>query len=244
MRVIAACIVSTLLATSAIAQTDEQQAARLHEEGVRLYNLAQYDKAIEVFQRAYLLSGHSGLLFNIAQAYRQENRCSEALTFYRNYLRAQPDAPARELVDRRISEMEACANATALQPPVGATLVAPTPSTVATQGPVAPPAAVQQSSTRPWMWALGAGGLAFAAGGTALLVSTHSGLDACSPRCSPSRIDDLRLRAGIGYGLLAGAALSVGAATWLWWRAPGRDSEQAQLGVSFAPSSVSVWSTF
>ncbi len=233
-----ACVLLLQVAATAMADTKARRAEQLYDEGARFYNLAQYDQAIDAFQQAYLLSGQTSLLFNIAQAARQANRCAEATTAYRNYLRAEPDAANRDTVERHIAEMEACTEAAArlTTPPP-----APPPTVAATPRPaVEPPPA----SVSPWVWGLGAGGIALAAGGTALLVSTSSSLDACSPRCSPDRVDDLRVRAGVGYGLLGGAGLSLAAAAWLWLRPPGRDNEQPPVTVSLHPRGIAVWSSF
>src|SRR5947207_11852903 len=75
----------------------EREARALHEKGVRAYNAAQYDKAIEAFKEAYALSPVPGLLFNIAETYRLRGRgsCSEALEFYERYLDQTPSS-ARE----------------------------------------------------------------------------------------------------------------------------------------------------
>ena len=185
-----ACIVVLPLAATAMADTKGRSAEQLYDEGARFYNLAQYDQAIDAFQQAYLLSGQTSLLFNIAQAARQANRCAEATTAYRNYLRAEPNAANRDTVERHIAEMEACTAAAAriTAPPVAT----PTVTAAPPPRPEPPPATVS-----PWVWGLGASGVALAAVGTALLVSTSSSLDACSPRCSPDRVDDLRAAAGL-----------------------------------------------
>src|SRR6185295_10855771 len=77
-------------ATAATAGDDATARARaLYQEGARLYNLGQYDAAVQSFEAAYAISGAKPLLFNIAQAYRLAGpaRCDSALQAYESYLR-------------------------------------------------------------------------------------------------------------------------------------------------------------
>src|SRR5262245_38218137 len=76
---------------------EQRDALSLYEAGVRRYNLADYDQAIDLFKRAYLLSEAPELLFNVAQAYRLKGDgfCALALRFYRNYLRLDPKTAKR-----------------------------------------------------------------------------------------------------------------------------------------------------
>lgn len=97
-----------------------KEARKAFEEGSRLYDVGQYDAAIERFQRAYYLSGVPGLLLSIAQAYRLKGpaTCPQALSFYRRYLAKKPDSPYRSEVLRRINEMRTCVKAAvAASPP-------------------------------------------------------------------------------------------------------------------------------
>src|SRR5262245_31930482 len=66
-----------------------RQARALYAEGVKQYNLQNYDQAIAAFKQSYLLSENPPLLYNIAQAYRQKGPpgCASALGFYQGYLR-------------------------------------------------------------------------------------------------------------------------------------------------------------
>lgn len=92
-----------------VAKTDEQKKAEaktLYDEGLKHYNLAEYDSAIDKFKRAYAISSAVGLLFNIAQSYRLKKDWEQASNFYLTYLRLKPDAPNRVDVEQRIAEMQ------------------------------------------------------------------------------------------------------------------------------------------
>lgn len=88
---------------SSASKTDD--AKRLYDEGLKHYNLGEYDAAIEKFKAAYAISSAPGLLFNIAQSYRLKKDYEQASNFYLTYLRLKPDAPNRSDVEQRIDEM-------------------------------------------------------------------------------------------------------------------------------------------
>src|SRR6185503_3958304 len=48
------------------------------------------------------------LLFNVAQAYRLDGNCTEALRYYKDYLAAEPQTQNRVDVEARIGQMERC----------------------------------------------------------------------------------------------------------------------------------------
>jgi tetratricopeptide (TPR) repeat protein len=83
---------ATALAQPAPGQPyDKEHAKALYAEGLRHYNVAEYDQAIESFKSSYLVSGDARLLFNVAQAYRLKGDCEQALRFYKNFQRENPD---------------------------------------------------------------------------------------------------------------------------------------------------------
>jgi tetratricopeptide (TPR) repeat protein len=123
MRTVLAALVIAALGgvahgQSGDAPTDEEKAKVLFDEGTRHYNLAEYAEAIERYKEAYRLLPDPLFLFNIGQAYRQDNDCAHARTFYKSYLRNAPDAYNREKVEQRIVEMEACIRAAGSVPEV------------------------------------------------------------------------------------------------------------------------------
>ena len=122
VRALAVLFAVACVASSAHAQPDAapppadphlNEAEQLYAEGSKHYNLREYPQAIDAFKRAYALVPEPTFLFDIAQAYRQQRDCDNALTFYRNYLRAKPDADDRDKVEKLAAEMQTCAEALA-----------------------------------------------------------------------------------------------------------------------------------
>lgn len=69
---------------------DKAMASQLVDRGIAAQDAAEYDKAIELYTRAYDLRPHPSLLFNIGQAHRLAGRLQEARRFYERYLSAAP----------------------------------------------------------------------------------------------------------------------------------------------------------
>jgi tetratricopeptide (TPR) repeat protein len=85
---------------------DKERARALYAEGLRHYNVAEYDQAIESFKGAYLVSGDARLLFNVAQAYRLKGDCEQALRFYKNFQRENPDGQSTGEAEMAIRKCE------------------------------------------------------------------------------------------------------------------------------------------
>jgi hypothetical protein len=84
-----------------------KKAARPHyEKGATEYNLGHFPEAIAEFERAYQLDPAPILLFNIAQAHRQNSNNERAAFFYRRYLEQEPNAANRADVEKRIKDLE------------------------------------------------------------------------------------------------------------------------------------------
>ncbi|HET7501454.1 MAG TPA: tetratricopeptide repeat protein [Kofleriaceae bacterium] len=90
-----------------------------YKEGENQYLLGNFDKAIEAFKQAFSLetnaSNRAAYLYNIAQAYRQENDCKNALFFYRRFLSLKDQdttkpltAKTRKDVEDKIADLEKC----------------------------------------------------------------------------------------------------------------------------------------
>jgi tetratricopeptide (TPR) repeat protein len=81
--------------------------ARKHfADGSKAYNLGEFDVAVREYKAAYNAKPDPVFLYNIAQAYRLANDLSQALFFYRSYLRNQPNTPNRKEIDERIRQLE------------------------------------------------------------------------------------------------------------------------------------------
>ncbi|HEU4735298.1 MAG TPA: hypothetical protein VFT22_45720 [Kofleriaceae bacterium] len=90
-----------------------------YKEGENQYLLGNFDKAIDAFKQGFSLetteSKRAAYLYNIAQAYRQENDCKNALFFYKRFLALKDQDTAKPLaaktrkdIEDRIAELEKC----------------------------------------------------------------------------------------------------------------------------------------
>jgi tetratricopeptide (TPR) repeat protein len=84
----------------------ESQARSLFEAGRTAYESARFRQALQHFQEAYELCPRPALLFNIGSAADRLHRNELALRSFRGYLEATPDAPNREFVQNRITDLE------------------------------------------------------------------------------------------------------------------------------------------
>ncbi len=103
-------LVATLvsLPNVALAQADAKKAefSDHYERGRRFYDIGKYPEAIDEYQKAYLAMEDPAALYNIAQCYRLADQPSDAIRFYRNYLRRAPDAKNRVDVEKKIADLE------------------------------------------------------------------------------------------------------------------------------------------
>jgi tetratricopeptide (TPR) repeat protein len=101
-----------LAARPAAAQAPANEAARraaakkLAQKATRKYNVGQFREALDGYTRAYDTFPAPGLLFNIGQCHRGLRQHEHAVRAYEAYLREQPDAPNRTLVEELIGEEE------------------------------------------------------------------------------------------------------------------------------------------
>jgi len=204
----------------------EARARALYDQGMRHYNLGEYDTATDAFKQGYKLSGNPGFLYNIAQAYRLKGDCAQALTFYRSYLRADPQAENRAAVEERIAALATCPE------PVPATQVTPRPP---------PP---RRSATALRVTGIVAAGVGLALAGT----SIYFGLDARDASDEIGRLyrtggtwdqaaKDTEARGKrsqilmLALGISGGAAVVTGGVLFgLGWRAARRE-QRARVAV-------------
>ncbi len=72
----------------------ERRAAReLVAEAIAAHEANDYDRAIELYRKAFALVPHPILMFNIGQAHRLAGRSEQAAVFYRRYLELDPKGP-------------------------------------------------------------------------------------------------------------------------------------------------------
>jgi tetratricopeptide (TPR) repeat protein len=99
-----ACLV--VPAVYAYADSKARQAQKLYEDAEAFYKLQKYAKALEKYEKAYLLSKEPALLFNIGQCYRLMGKPAEAKRSYQTYLQEVPDSPDKEIITGLIRQME------------------------------------------------------------------------------------------------------------------------------------------
>src|SRR5262249_42966263 len=99
----AAIIVVTL---SAVSFGDNKELARTaFQEGTRLFDVGDYENALDAFKRAYVHYEEPAFLFNIGQCHRLLGHSLEGLRVYRTYLKRAPRAGNREAVERIVADL-------------------------------------------------------------------------------------------------------------------------------------------
>jgi hypothetical protein len=108
-------VILLALAPAAVAQADEVTARNHFDAGERAYNLGQFDRAAELFAKAYEEWPEPAFLFNLAQTYRQAGNCQQASFFYKRFLALKendtkkPIKPTLKVeVEKRIVELDDC----------------------------------------------------------------------------------------------------------------------------------------
>ena len=103
-----------IVSASAIAQTPgDSPGKRLEairsqmEKGQGLYVAGNYSGAAEVFEAGYTAYPYSAFLFNAGVCYQKQNDVDHALAKFKEYLKADPNAPDADKVNARIATLEA-----------------------------------------------------------------------------------------------------------------------------------------
>jgi tetratricopeptide (TPR) repeat protein len=110
---LAALIVGVLLllgpVSGAVAQNTptDGEARNLFLAGQDAFAVGSYERAMDYFERAYLLSHRSGLLYNIAITADRLRRDARALEAFREYLIEEPATERRAEVQARINFLAA-----------------------------------------------------------------------------------------------------------------------------------------
>ncbi len=100
-------MVAVLVGTGTAHADDAQQARDLFTQGNTFFDLGQFDKAIDAWQKGYQLKNDPGFLYNIAQAYRVMENAEKAIFFYKRYLaNYPPKAHNRTEVEQKIEALQ------------------------------------------------------------------------------------------------------------------------------------------
>lgn len=90
------------------AQSEEARAKQLFKEGQTAYDLAEFDKALELYSEAYRLKPLPGFLFNMAQCHRQKGNYERAAFFFQRFIdNSAPKAPNLDIAKELLAEMRA-----------------------------------------------------------------------------------------------------------------------------------------
>ncbi len=96
-----------LIAGPSFAQTAEEKAKVLYEEGVGAFQEQDYGTALQRFERAYMLDPSPVLLYNLARAHEEMGHAREAAEHFQMYLDRDPGASDRAEVEGRIHALRA-----------------------------------------------------------------------------------------------------------------------------------------
>ena len=104
--VLVVLVVSLASASPATAQDDAEAAKAHYSKGARLYDVGEYRQALEEFKAAHLNKPDPAFLYNIAQCHRQLGDFEQAMTLYKRFLAASPNAANRAEIEKRVAEIE------------------------------------------------------------------------------------------------------------------------------------------
>src|SRR5450432_3311235 len=106
-------LVVAVLSPSAVAETRGTAGQRLEairvqmEKGQGLYVAGNYSGAAAVFEAGYATYPYSAFLFNAGVCYQKQNDVDHAVAKFKEYLKADPNAPDADKVNARIATLEA-----------------------------------------------------------------------------------------------------------------------------------------
>lgn len=245
MRSILAFVLLLCSVRIAAAQDDKTERARIHlKAAIAYYDEARYEDAAREMEAAYQLKPLPDLQYNLAQCYERLGRYNDAASAYELYLKGNPAAQDRRLVETRIGNLRERAAATA-----AGSKVAPLPSTekvvfktivVYKTAPPPPGRGVRIAAYGLGVLALGAlaGGISFAvlAKQNADYVTSHGSTSGGATFDGPARDAQKSGQAdvivsGVSFGV---AALCAGGAIGLYLLGNKIDKEAPKL--TMAPS--------
>jgi hypothetical protein len=120
MHILKKSLVCALVLAPALALAQPKTADDWYKEGETQYNLGNFDAAAEAFKQGFAVetvdSKKSAYLYNVAQAYRQGQKCKDSAFFYKRYLSLKDQDTAKPLkpekraeVQQWITDLEECA---------------------------------------------------------------------------------------------------------------------------------------
>jgi len=223
---------SGLVASTASAQSSQDTIARAHfQAGSGYFDTGDYEAAVREFERAYALSPHPPLLYNLYAAHERLGNIEQAVKYLEQYLATASDVTNREALEARLSNLRRRLTEPGDQ---GAPVAMAPPDAHAEPQPVAEAEPVDGAqgggspghSRRFWLGVVslsvgGAGLATFAVAGGLALKEDHALAKRCGRdagmHCSEAQLSGLHTRTlvsdlGLGLGVV-GAVVGV---TLLW----------------------------
>ncbi|MGO9836949.1 MAG: tetratricopeptide repeat protein [Polyangiaceae bacterium] len=159
---LAVLIVPILLAAGPVTAADSalQEARKLTSAAMVEYNVGRFERALDLYTKAYERYPKPALLFDLGQCHRQLGHFERALFFFHGYLREQPNASNRPLAEKlledsqrqldaqkaaeaeaeaKAAEAQRAQNASAASAPATTGESLPAPASTAVPGPPPPP---------------------------------------------------------------------------------------------------------
>jgi tetratricopeptide (TPR) repeat protein len=135
------------------------------EAGRAAYEAGQFDVALREFRRAYALSPHAEMLFNIGRSAEADGELEAGIEAYTAFLDAIPFAENRAFVEGRLGKLRAAQQARREQEARAALPAVTLPASERQDAPDPPPL-----RKRPWFW-VGVGGVVVAVVVTSVALS-------------------------------------------------------------------------
>lgn len=104
MRTLSLLIILALVPSISAAGSSKREAKKRVLAAMLDYKLGRFKEALEGYSAAYQLFPAPALLFNIGQCHKNLKSYDRAVFFFEGFLREQPDAPNREVVEDLIKE--------------------------------------------------------------------------------------------------------------------------------------------
>lgn len=206
---------ATAVATASAEPVLAPRARRHFEAALEAYRDTRYDVAGREFEAAYAIDPDPSLLYAMAQARRQGDRCDLALRFYKLYLATDPKPERRAAA---VSGMKRCLEREPVAEPIASTAKRPDPEPAPHDD---EPASRPTLTVEPWYrdhaaHALGVSGLASLGTGIGFLIASRRSFDRATATTDHDRftnaLDESTRRRWIGLGTLAfGGALVTAA---------------------------------
>lgn len=218
-------------ATAQPIPTDRDRSATLNRQAELAYEEGDFRAAAQLLDLAYAAYPEPAILYNIGRTRERLGDTRAAISSYRRYLDAAPDAADRGEVMELLARLEAKAKTQPEAPP----RIEPIPR------PEPPVALRRRASKVPWL-VVGTGG-AIAGGGVVfgyLTVRANDRAETAASQAAAARYveraeRDEKLQL---VGLIGGGALIAGGVIWavLEWRAARNDTTQWSMAIG--PSSI------